>query len=210
MATAMSNSLFALPAELRVKIFRYLFVKTELSVTMCYKSGFEKCAPQASGLTSVDNGITLTCRLLRAEAMPILRQTISLLCSLEPVYNRPANLTVKSDYIKLIREAEFVFDGEDWDIPYHEMPSLELLRVECSGDGAAIHWEADHETYSELAKAGDVAGYIAKVQYLAYWDSSENVRKMLDNRDRGFTVEWRETIFDVLVEVTLVSLVLAH
>ena len=78
MATAQENSLLGVPAELRARIYRHLFPETSIRLRTVEVIGeredelVSETEPALASETTVDNGITLVSRLLRAESLPVV------------------------------------------------------------------------------------------------------------------------------------------
>ena len=207
MAPTSNGPYLDFPREVRLRIYHYLFHDTEISLAMHSDFGLAKCAPFESNSYSADDGITLVCRLVRAEAMPVLRRSISLYCEINnSTCTREGTLVVKSEYFKLIREAHIVLGDVGCHIPYHEMKSLEVLRLECDKEWLVLWWHPKLQDYVQWAKDSDLVKYVDSVKQtiLEKW-SNDKLRGMLSNPRRGFRIEWVECIYDEVIETDVVG-----
>ena len=81
METVPQNSLMEIPTEIRLNIYRYLFRDTELLLDIKVdRSGYpyEYFSSPLGSKATIDGGITLTSRAVRAETLPVLRESLSL------------------------------------------------------------------------------------------------------------------------------------
>ncbi len=202
MATTRKNSLLGLPGELRVRIYRDLFSNNCVRVrtygnwdraTQRFKYGSE---PLVSGQTAIDNGISLVCHLLRTESMRILRETLKLYCEIGEHLEEGGRLCVKAEYRKLIREARFIFQSEDLDTPWQDLPSLETALFECSTDWVLLTPELPKfRTFNEWARSRDVEKYVELVKtQLLTASMGPPVYQILKNEDRGFKIRWKDRV----------------
>ena len=204
MATTEHLSLLGLPAELRVRIYRHLFQDsdtTTIRLTMTTELSDEDndvhtdfCKPTEANRTSIDTGITLICRLLREESLPVLQEKLTLSCILDANFQGPGRFNIKPQYIQSIRKAEFLFCGDRWAIPYRDLTSLEEIYFEYWGGDVPLDLAVGIDTLFEWATAWDVEKLVAAVKRAA-WLTNFSYAGMdadLSNADRGFKIVFRD------------------
>ena len=175
MMTTERNSLLGLPAELRVRIYQHLFSTTWIRLRVFEVNTADeddllldsdemtheyKSEPLCADQTSIDDGVTLACGLLRDESLPILRQSVKLCCELDGHFYARADLCIKAEFRELIREAHLVFNTEALEVPLLELPSLEILHLECDPDWDALTIRPTHDSFLEWARSKKSHKYV--------------------------------------------------
>lgn len=199
MAAVQQNSLLGLPPELRVKIYHHLFLNICIKLQMVVrrrprKDGLEdETEPLVAGETSIDNGITLVSSLIRAESLPVVRQSLTLYCELQE--GGRANLCIKSEYRQLIRWAHFTISTVRPEIPFLDLPSLEGVLFESIEDFEPFVPPKSHHEFRECALSGDVHPYVELVK-ADVWRCARgtSLHGLLEDAQRGFKITWREQV----------------
>ena len=168
--------------------------------------GLKKCGLLSGKSKSIDNGLTLVRRLVRAEAMPVLRRSLSLYSEVENQSDARGNFEFTTRYFDAIRTAHFAFLWEMCEIPCAEMPSLEIVRLESQGEWCPGMWYRKGNDYGQCAQDMTVNKYVDSVKQITLQVCcSDGLCKMLDNQSRGFKVEWKDCIYDEVSNIDIVS-----
>lgn len=202
MATIIKNSLLGIPAELRVRIYRHVFHNADNSIIRVRMSSDfpdaldedhhrDVCKPSDASSTSVDAGITIACKVLREESMPLVKEALSLHAVLASDFDGPGTFPVKAQYLTSIRHAHVLFASADWSIPYKELTSLEVLRLEYCEIDSPLRLFVGIKTFESWAAASDVDSVVEAVKKEARSMnfSHEDMQTMLENKSRGFRIE---------------------
>ena len=194
--TNRKKSLLDVPAEVRVKIIHSVF-EDGRDIVLSTKFIDPKddktpvvCVPKKGAEICVDAAITLTCRLLRSEAMPILLQHLNLIYHIDNRLCPATALCIKQIYLRNIRSATLIYNTL-WVFDFSALPSLRSLRLECGEIIEGLPDALDMDMIEKAVENSDVETVIEQFKtavgdYLR--GSDEAMGPMLDNRDRGFSV----------------------
>lgn len=139
MTTNKRNSLIGISAEIRLEIYQHLFEESAFRLYLSDDWSYWRTVGRGynpydilvheEGL--IDDGITLTCHLLREEALPELRRSLHKLeCVSIGEWYWGLNLPIKPDYLAMIRIARIKINGELSGFPFECLKSLEAVFFE--------------------------------------------------------------------------------
>jgi hypothetical protein len=197
-----NNSLLGLPSEIRVLIYEYLFPWT----TMCLETskrwnvvhGRHENIAQAheDDPATIDDGITLTCSLLRTESLPVVRQSLDLEIILGRCVAGQVQFRIKDRYLESIREAVITFSSLDHcDLPFHKLPSLQKVQINSDGQSDALPINVDLKTCHKWARALDFESLVQKAKGNTLIEAQgSGLHDVLSDAARGFTIIWTDLI----------------
>ena len=209
------KSLLDLPAEIRVRIYQCLFQIKDPTIRLhmlmdCASLAEDETAkdvfvPFGPNRTNVDEGVTLTCKLLREESMPLLRRSINLFCYIKKQYHGPISLNIRAQYLKCIRRVHLLHMGDVGMLPFHDLTSLEVIRFNCDAD-LPVLLEVSLHTFSGWAISSDIKSLVTAIK-----DDSkacfrgEEWDALLQNEARGFRIQCRDFFQCIVTDRILVG-----
>ena len=130
-------------------------------------------------IVTIDGGITLTSRAVRAETLPVLRESLSLRCEVSAKYRlySPVSeggiLGIKGEYLKLIKKAEIKFSDAITIDRDHANTGLTIYGTKQGIIDTMIccSWDRLHQESSELG----VKGFVSTLCQLLLVDPSNLV-----------------------------------
>ena len=125
-----------IPAEIRLKTYAYVFHGTVLVVAVVRSDNNRHISYLYPRGTTIDNRITLTGHLIRAETLPVLHQSLTLLCdfqmftsAFQALNGESTTLGIKSKYLPFMRKANFSYDKCFDKVPFDKISALKKVSI---------------------------------------------------------------------------------
>ena len=172
-------SLLTIPPEVRLRISRFLFEDSTLTVAALN----ENESPKPEILVSISRRrvpvqITSTCRLLRQESVGWLLPSTHLVyetCK-EPdsSLGNPVAASISKSVLSRIKYLTILFANSGWNFLFDSMVSLRHVQIELSKSCGAMKLETTEDKAKQWLDAGDGCGLVAHIKRYLLGELDDN------------------------------------